>query len=212
MEKDFGLDPEKGFAYKLEVGKIAKAWNIAKVQSDVKMKADAAARAHGVPISLLEPDWASLMNAFKNKYGSHIPANALPAESFFESFEEMLANGTLKAGHFGTCRQREGARRPRRSKARAIETDGDASATSFGSILAGVCADGFVHLLLGPMSNVQFISVILTILYSVSIYMIKFAPAAMIRVGLVSPQAHHCTWTLPGLPQIAFELFFRRLE
>ena len=54
--------PEKGFACKLEVGKIAKAWNFAIVQSDVKMKADAAARAHGVPISLLEPDWASLMN------------------------------------------------------------------------------------------------------------------------------------------------------
>ena len=29
MEKDFGLDPEKGFAHKLEVGKIVKAWHIA---------------------------------------------------------------------------------------------------------------------------------------------------------------------------------------
>ena len=85
MEKDFGLDPEKGFAYKLEVGKNAKAWNIAKVQCDVKMKADAAARAHGVPISLLEPDWASLMNAFKNKYGSHIPSKCFASPVFCSS-------------------------------------------------------------------------------------------------------------------------------
>ena len=91
------------------------------------MKADAAARAHGVPISLLEPEWASLMNAFKNKYGSHSPANALPAQSFFESFEEMLANGTSKAVTLAHVVSAEGARRPRRSKARAIETDGDAS-------------------------------------------------------------------------------------
>ena len=96
MEKDFGLDPEKGFSYKREVAKIAKAWRIAKFQSDVKLKAGAAARAHGVPTTMLEPDWASLMDAFKNKYGRHIPANALPAQTFFESFEEMLANGTLK--------------------------------------------------------------------------------------------------------------------
>ena len=37
------------------------------------------------------------MDAFKNKCGRHISANALPAQTFFESFEEMLANGTLKA-------------------------------------------------------------------------------------------------------------------
>ena len=93
MKSDFGLDQEKGFAQKREVAKVVKAWNMAKVQSEVKVKADAAARAHGVPITMLEPDWALL---FKNKYGSHIPTSALPAQSFFESFEEMVANGTLK--------------------------------------------------------------------------------------------------------------------
>ena len=97
MKSDFGLDPEKGFAHKREVAKVVKAWNTAKIQSDVKVKADAAARAHGAPVGMLEPDWASLMDAFKNKFGSHIPPSALPAQSYFESFEEMLANGTLKA-------------------------------------------------------------------------------------------------------------------
>ena len=37
------------------------------------------------------------MDTFKNRYGGHIPSSALLAQSYFESFEEMLANGTLKA-------------------------------------------------------------------------------------------------------------------
>ena len=60
MKSDFGLDPQHGFAYKRELAKVLKAWNIAKVQSEAKVKADAAARARGVPITMLEPDWASL--------------------------------------------------------------------------------------------------------------------------------------------------------
>ena len=92
MKSDFGLNPDIGFAHKREVAKVVKAWKMSKVQSDVKVKADAAARAHGVPIAMLEPDWASLMDSFKNKFGSHIPTSSLPAQSYFESFEEMLAN------------------------------------------------------------------------------------------------------------------------
>ena len=56
MKTDFGLDPTKGFAHKMEVAKVVKAWNLAKVQSEVNVKADAAARAHGVPITMLDPD------------------------------------------------------------------------------------------------------------------------------------------------------------
>ena len=89
MKADIGLDPQQGFAYKRELAKVLKAWNIAKVQSE--------ASAHGVPITMLEPDWASLMDSFKLKFGSHIPSSSLPGQSFFESFEEMLANGTMKA-------------------------------------------------------------------------------------------------------------------
>ena len=92
------------------------------------MKADAAARAHGVPISLLEPNWASLMNAFKNKYGSHIPANALPAQSFFESFEEMLANGTLKA-HVVSAKEQEDQDEARPEPSRQMEMHLDSTLT-----------------------------------------------------------------------------------
>ena len=110
MKSDFGLDPQQGFAYRRELAKVLKAWNIAKVQSEAKVKADAAARAHGVPITMLEPDWASLMDSFKLKFGSHIPSSSLPRQSLFESFEEMLANGTMKAvtmAHFVSAKEQE---------------------------------------------------------------------------------------------------------
>ena len=97
MKSDFGLDPQQGFTCKRELAKVLKAWNIAKVQSEAKLKADAAAHAHGVPITMLEPDWASLMDSFKVKCVSHIPSSSLPTQSCFESFEEMLAKGTMKA-------------------------------------------------------------------------------------------------------------------
>ena len=97
MKSDFGLDPQRGFAYTRELAKVLMAWNIARVQSEAKVKAFAAARAHGVPTTMLEPDWASLRDPFKLKFGSHIPSSSWPGRSFFESFEEMLANGTMKA-------------------------------------------------------------------------------------------------------------------
>ena len=97
MKSDFGLDPLQDFVYKRELAKVLKAWNIAKVQSEAKVKADAAARAHGVPTTMLEPDWASFMDSFKIKFGSHISSSSPPAQSFSESSEEMLANGTMKA-------------------------------------------------------------------------------------------------------------------
>ena len=110
MKSDFGLDPQQGFAYNREQANVIKAWNIAKVQSEAKEKADAAARAHGVPITMLEPDWASLMDSFRIKFGSHIPSSSLPAQSFFESFEEMLANGTMEAvalAHMVSAKEQE---------------------------------------------------------------------------------------------------------
>ena len=37
------------------------------------------------------------MDAFKKKYGSHLPTSSLPAKSSIESFGEMIWKGTLKA-------------------------------------------------------------------------------------------------------------------
>ena len=79
---------KKGFAHKREVAKVVKAWNMAKAQSEVKVKADAAARAHGVPITMLEPDWASHMDFFQEQVRQPYPDQ--------RSHSSSLANGTLK--------------------------------------------------------------------------------------------------------------------
>ena len=93
----FGIDASKGFAHKRELGKIIKAWNNAKVHSDTKLKLDAVARSHGEPVSMLCADWEALMLTFNTKFGSHLPDTVLPAQSYFEGFEERLANGQLRA-------------------------------------------------------------------------------------------------------------------
>ena len=93
----FGVDSSKGFAHKRELGKIIKAWNNAKVHGDTKLKIDAVARSRGEPVSMLCADWEALMTTFKGKSGAHIHDTLLPSQSYFQGFEERLANGQLRA-------------------------------------------------------------------------------------------------------------------
>ena len=58
---------------------------------------DAVARAHGQPIQYLTADWASMIFQFKQQYGMNTHDAKLPAQSFFESFEERLHNGVTEA-------------------------------------------------------------------------------------------------------------------
>ena len=90
----FGIDPAKGFTHKRELGKVVKAWKDAKVHSETKVKYDSVARAHGEPFSMLS---AQLLAAFKQKYGEHLHDTVLPAQSYFEVFEEKLSDGNLRA-------------------------------------------------------------------------------------------------------------------
>ena len=87
-EQAFGIDPSKSFLHKRELAKVVKAWKDAKVHADTKVNYDAVARAHGETVSMLAPDWISLLAAFKQKYGEHLHDTVLPAQSYFESFEE----------------------------------------------------------------------------------------------------------------------------
>ena len=96
-EEAFGVDPAKGFIHKRELAKIVKAWQTAKVQNETKVRVDAVARAHGEPVTMLHPDWVSLMTKFKKQFGQHWHDNALPAQSYFELFEERLAEGCMQA-------------------------------------------------------------------------------------------------------------------
>ena len=96
-EQAFCIDPSKSFLHKRELAKVVKAWKDAKVHADTKVNYDAVARAHGETFSMLAPDWISLLAAFKLKYGEHLHDTVLPAQSYFESFEEKLSDGHLKA-------------------------------------------------------------------------------------------------------------------
>ena len=95
---DLGFDiTSGGLPHKREFARVVTSCKTAKVMSETKLQTDAVARAHGVPVTLLPCDWTSLVTEFKNKHGTHIPDDKLPAQSMFENFSERLADGTLKA-------------------------------------------------------------------------------------------------------------------
>ena len=52
---------------------------------------------HGQPIQYLAADWASMIFQFTQQYGMNTHDAKLPAQSYFESFEERLHNGVIEA-------------------------------------------------------------------------------------------------------------------
>ena len=93
----FHVDPSLGFKHKRELGRLVMVWNTAKVQRDTKVQIEAVHKAHGEPISMVTADWVSLLRTFRAKYGNNIHPSRLPAQTYFESFEERLADGTTIA-------------------------------------------------------------------------------------------------------------------
>ena len=93
----FHIDPSLGFKHKRELGRLLTVWNAARVQRDTKVQIEAVHKAHGEPISMIVADWTSLIRTFKAKYGNNIPPSRLPAQSYFEMFEERLTDGTMVA-------------------------------------------------------------------------------------------------------------------
>ena len=91
-----GID-NTNFEHKLEIAKLVKAWRTSSLHAEVKSKADAVQKAHGEPIQMLSEDWASLMRQFKEKFGRNIHASKLPAQSYYEAFQEKLSEGSLAA-------------------------------------------------------------------------------------------------------------------
>ena len=88
--------------------KLIGAWRQSKTQSEVKQAADAAARAHGEPVGILAMDWNSLMEKFRQTYSPDLCENELPAQSYFEEFEESLAqkDGSRQRGCGTWCRKK----------------------------------------------------------------------------------------------------------
>ena len=91
------IDPAVVFSHSRETAKLVTAWNNAKVQAEVKTNVNAVAKTHGEPISMLKCDWVSLMTRFGDQHGDNIHETRLPAQSYFENFEEALAIGSLEA-------------------------------------------------------------------------------------------------------------------
>ena len=78
--------------------------------------ADAAARAHGEPVTILSMDWNSLMEKFRLAFGPDLCDNELPAKSYYEEFEESLAEGCLEAERLCEVVSEEEAQEQRRLK------------------------------------------------------------------------------------------------
>ena len=127
VREAFGVDTAKyGLPHKVESANIHNAWLSVKVKQEVKTKVEAAARAHGQPIQYLTADWASMIFQFKQQYGLNIHDAKLPAQSYYESFEERLHNGVFEAGTLAHVVSLEEERVQIASKPE-LPTDGDAS-------------------------------------------------------------------------------------
>ena len=117
--KAFGIDTsdDAEFPHQREMAKVIGVWRQAKAQSEVKTAADAAARAHGEPVTILTMDWNSLMEKFRLTFGPDLCDNELPAKSYYEEFEESLAEGCLEAERLCEVVSEEEAQDQRKVKA-----------------------------------------------------------------------------------------------
>ena len=124
----FGVDPDKGFVHALESARILKAWSNAKTQEETKQYVDNIAKAHGEPTTMLQVDWTTLLDRFKEKYGEHLHDNRLPSQSCYEAFEENLSDGHLTAetlAHVVSLQEEldQKARRPELSRQLSLHLD-----------------------------------------------------------------------------------------
>ena len=95
----FGVNTEEkggGFPHKREWAKLNTAWAQAKITGEAIERVNATKRAHGEPVAFLTADWTSLIREFKVQRGK-LEDEELPAQSYYEAFEEGLHDGTLEA-------------------------------------------------------------------------------------------------------------------
>ena len=77
--------------------RLVKAFKAATSQAESQLRVNATAKANGEPVVMQGTDWKSLVDQFKAKYGQFLPDNTSPAQSYYEAFEEKLADGELQA-------------------------------------------------------------------------------------------------------------------
>ena len=95
---DLGINlTDGGMPHKREYAKVLTAWKRTKAQVEVKTSTEVLRRQHGEPVRMLPEDWTSVIVNFKSKYGSNLQEEELPAQAYFEEFQEKLATGMLQA-------------------------------------------------------------------------------------------------------------------
>ena len=91
IASDLGINlADGGMPHKREYAKVLRAW-------EVKTSTEALQRQHGEPVNMLPEYWTSVMVKFKAKYGSNLQEEELPAQAYFEEFQEKLSAGMLQA-------------------------------------------------------------------------------------------------------------------
>ena len=97
ISSDLGIDVSTGgMPHGRGLSKVTAAWKRAKAQADVKEQTEALQKQHGERITLLPEDWTSIMVQFKAKYGNDLTDDELPAQAYYEDFQERLAAGMLR--------------------------------------------------------------------------------------------------------------------
>ena len=92
----FGINVASGeFVHKREMAKLISAWQQGKVDQDTKQKVDAVCKAHGEPVAMLPEEYESLLVSFAKIHGKFHDAK-LPAQSYFEAFQDKLQEGRIK--------------------------------------------------------------------------------------------------------------------
>ena len=102
--------------HKREFARITTAWKKARAQADIKVTTEALQRQHGEPIAMLPEDWTSVVVQFKKKYGTDLPDEELPAQAYYEDFQERLSAGMLRAESLDQVISMAEAEEPERQK------------------------------------------------------------------------------------------------
>ena len=98
LAADMGMDvKDGGMPHRREYARVLTAWKKCRTQVEVKVNTEALQKQHGEPIRMLPEDWTSVMVHFKSKYGNDLQKEELPAQAYFEEFQEKLSAGMLQA-------------------------------------------------------------------------------------------------------------------
>ena len=97
LSEMFNVDMKHGPLHRLEASKLVEVWSEAKARTETQQKVESTARAHGMPVELPASSWGNLMKAFQDQYGTCIPPEELPAQSYFETLEKIVKDRVFNA-------------------------------------------------------------------------------------------------------------------